>query len=81
MPYVDLGYFQQGQDRQWELDNLGAKLSKVLDCPIHYPVFNKNLFGCKHGITFPVFMVKAAYETGNWDQIIRQHVVSMRKHD
>ena len=77
----NLGYLQQGQDRLQELDSLGTKLSKVLGCPVHYPAFDKNLFRCKHGITFPVFMVKAAYETGNWGQIIRQHVVSMRKHD
>ena len=73
-----LEHLQQGQDRLQELNNLGAKLSEVLHCPISYPAFDKNLFVCKHGITFPAFMVKAAYQTNDWSRIIKCHLMGQK---
>jgi len=46
--------YQQGI----EVDELGKKLSLAIHCPIHYPAHDKNIFECKCGITFPIFLVK-----------------------
>lgn len=45
---------QQGED----IMELGSWLSLILHCPVRYPAHNKNIFECKCGILFPVFVVK-----------------------
>lgn len=56
-------------DAYKELMELGSKLSLELRCPVKYPVSDKNMFECKCGIRFPVYMVKA----GNWAEIRKLH--------
>jgi len=60
-------YVQQGNLQ--EIEMLGSQLSKEIDCPVHYPAWNKNMFECKCNITFPVYIVKA----GNWDMVREIH--------
>jgi hypothetical protein len=67
------GYFLQGVGGSQEIDLLGSKLSVALHCAVHYPAFNKRLFECTHGIVFPMFMVKGATESGNWEMVLEQH--------
>jgi len=67
------GYFQQGSDQMQEVEAMGSKLSEVLDCPVHYPAFGKKLYECHCEIVFPAYMVKAAMDSGNWDDIKRKH--------
>ena len=52
-----------------ELEQAGAQLSIEVNCPIHYPAFNKNLFECKHGVVFPVWIPFG----GNWDIARTKH--------
>jgi len=56
-----------------EVEKIGAKLSKVIDCPVRYPAYDKNIFACHCGITFPVFVVKAAYDSDNWSDVLKIH--------
>jgi len=53
-----------------EIDSLGKELSLKLDCPVHYPAHNKNLFECRCGVIFPLYVVKGE----NWQEIIRKHI-------
>lgn len=52
-----------------EMDSLGAILSKEIDCPVHHPAYNRNLYECKHGVIFPYYLVKG----GDWNLIRRKH--------
>ncbi len=52
-----------------EVDQLGSELSLVIHCPVHFPAYNKNLFECKCGVVFPLYLVK----TRNWDGITKKH--------
>lgn len=63
------GFFQQGNSQMNEVMELGEKLNLTIGCPIHYPAFGKNLFECKCGVIFPVYLVKG----GNWELIKRKH--------
>ena len=56
------GYFVQGSDQMLEIDELGSKLSLVIDWPVHFPAFGKNLFECKCGVVFPVYFLKGHSE-------------------
>lgn len=48
----------QGSDQMLEIDELGAKLSIMIGCAVHYPAFGKNLFECNHGVIFPIYVLK-----------------------
>lgn len=63
------GFFIQGSDQQAEVMELGEKLSKAIHCPVHYPAYNKNMFECRCGVIFPVYLVK----TEDWDKINKKH--------
>jgi len=52
-----------------ELMELGSKLSLEIGCPVRFPAGGKNVFECKCGVRFPVYMVKA----GDWDKIRKLH--------
>ena len=64
------GYFMQGSDQMVEVDELGSLLSEKINCPVHYPAFNKHLFECHCGVVFPVYLVKSR----NWELIKRKHI-------
>ena len=61
-------YVQQGLNE--EIDSLGAKLSIEIDCAVHYPAYNKNLFECRCGVIFPLYVVKGQ----NWELIKQKHI-------
>ncbi|KKK94643.1 hypothetical protein LCGC14_2680810 [marine sediment metagenome] len=52
-----------------EIDYLGAKLSIEIDCAVRFPAYNKNLFECKCGVIFPLYVVKSK----NWKAIKQKH--------
>ena len=56
---------QQGM----KVDELGKKLSLAIHCPIHFPAHEKNIFECKCGVTFPLFLVKQ----NNWEEVKKRH--------
>lgn len=53
-----------------ELDQLGSRLSIEIGCPVHYPAYNKNLFECKCGVIFPLYLVKGQA----WGLIKEKHI-------
>jgi len=60
-------YIQPGLDEK--IDQIGSKLSVVINCPVHYPAYGKRMYECKCGVIFPVYML-----TGdNWNVIIKKH--------
>ena len=61
-------YTQPGLDE--EIDSLGARLSVEIGCPVHYPAYNKNLFECRCGVIFPLYLVRG----GNWELIKQKHI-------
>ena len=67
------GYYMQGNNNQQRLEHTGAELSSVLGCPVHYPAFNKHVFECKCGVLFPMFVVEAALDSGDWSAIQNHH--------
>ena len=64
------GYFMQGSDQLIEVDELGGLLSLAIHCPVHYPAFGKNLFECKCGVIFPLYLAKSR----NWELIRQKHI-------
>ena len=61
-------YVQPGLDE--EIDSLGSRLSVEISCPVHYPAYGKNLFECKCGVIFPLYLVRSR----DWDRIKHKHV-------
>ena len=53
-----------------EINGLGERLSLVIDCPVKYPGYDKNMFMCEHGIGFPLFRLKAST---NWSWVVEKH--------
>lgn len=56
-----------------ELDLLGSQLSVVIECPVHYPAFNKPLFECMCGVIFPLYLLRAGGWSGDWETIKQKH--------
>jgi len=52
-----------------EVDSLGSQLSLEIGCAVHYPAYNKNLFECKCGVIFPLYIVRGR----NWELVRRKH--------
>ena len=52
------GAYVQGSGQFQNIDELGKKLSLAIDCPVHYPAFGKNMFECKCGVIFAVYIVR-----------------------
>ena len=77
--YSPQGYFMQGSDQQLEIHELGVILNEFLEKLLHephavyWPAWGKNLFACKCGVVIPVWMVKAARLTGDWNVIAKMH--------
>ena len=66
-PHTQSGNFE-------EVDQLGSELSKQLHCAVHYPAYNKNLFECRCGVIFPLYLVKGE----DWPAIINKHETERR---
>ncbi len=64
------GYYLQGSDQMVEVDELGSRLSVVLDCSVHYPAWGKNMFECQCGVIFPLYLVKG----GDWKLMKEKHI-------
>ena len=60
-------YIQSG--KLSELEELGGLLSIAISCPVHYPAFNKPVFQCNCGVTFPLY----ALQSGMWEAIVEKH--------
>ena len=60
-------YIQPGFNE--EIDSLGAKLSLEVGCAVHYPAYGKNLFECKCGVIFPLYVLRG----GDWPGIRKKH--------
>lgn len=55
------------------IEHLGSELNLHINCPVHYPAYNKRLFECKCNIFIPVWMVEAAEKTGDWSLVEELH--------
>ena len=75
------GYYMQGGQDIQDIEEMGKELSKILQCPVHYPAWGKRLFECKCNVIFPAFMVKYAVESGDWTKIMEQHEKGWRPID
>lgn len=67
------GYYIQGNGHQKEIDEAGSQLSIQLNCPVHYPAYNKRLFECRCGVLFPVFLADYAIMSGDWSVVLKHH--------
>jgi len=56
-----------------EIMELGALLERVIDCPVHYPAFGKNLFECMCNRVFPVYLVRGAQAINDLDRLVKFH--------
>ncbi len=56
-------------DQQQDILHLGAWLSELLECPVIYPAYDKNVFECKCKISFPVYILKG----GDIKAILKRH--------
>jgi len=68
------GYYMQGNKQLVEVDQLGSKLSLEIGCAVHYPAFGKNLFECKCGVIFPLYLVRSM----DWDLLREKHCSERR---
>lgn len=66
------GAYVQGGNLE-EIDKLGRQLSIEIDCPVHFPAYDKNLFECKCMIVFRFDQVKYAVTSGNWSIVKEIH--------
>lgn len=60
-------YMQSGN--LGELELLGSRLNLEISCPVHYPAYGKNLFECRCGVIFPLYILRQ----GDWDKIRELH--------
>ncbi len=67
------GFFVQGSDQQLEAEELGSILSIKLGCAVHYPAYNKPLYECSCGITFPVSIVRHCRKVMDWGYVLEKH--------
>jgi hypothetical protein len=60
-----------------ELESAGEELSKhIPGCQFRLAPYSNNtkpIFECYHSLTFPLFAVKGAIATGDWEMIIQRH--------
>ncbi|KKL49740.1 hypothetical protein LCGC14_2312510 [marine sediment metagenome] len=71
------GYFIQGSDQQLEAEELGSILSVKLGCAVHYPAYNKPLYECLCGITFPISIVKHCRKVMDWGYVLEKHGITI----
>jgi hypothetical protein len=62
-------------DMQGEIDTLGSELSVKTGCSIRYcaDLWNKPMFQCNCGATWPLFALQGAHESRDWSHIIERH--------
>jgi len=58
MPIGSWGRSVHSSDKEKEVLELGSWLSLAIDCPVHYPAYEENMFECSCGLTFPTFLVR-----------------------
>ena len=63
------GSYLQGNAQTRQIDEMGSKLSVLLKCAVHYPAYDKRIFECKCGVTFPLFILEGQTD----EQIIQRH--------
>ncbi|MFH1031098.1 MAG: hypothetical protein V1767_00805 [Chloroflexota bacterium] len=51
---------EQGGEQLQFIDFQGRRLSLLWDCAVRYPAFEKNEFECRHGLSFPYFVIAGA---------------------
>ncbi len=58
-----------------EINKLGLKLNGVINCPIRYSaaLYNKPVFECNHGVTWALFVLQGARDSGDWSHIKQRH--------
>lgn len=64
---------RNGLQQGTEKETIGAKLSQVIGCAIHYPAYEKNMYQCRCGTTFPYYIVSYAYNQDSWEDVLRMH--------
>ncbi len=67
------GYYVQGNGQQLEEDELGAILNLKINCAVHYPAYNKPLYECLCGITFPLSIVQHCRKINDWSYVQEKH--------
>lgn len=70
MGTANWGFYIQGSPRQQEIEEMGSTLSMVIDCPVHYPAYEKRMFECVHNIRFPVWQI----EGYGWAWVKQHHM-------
>ena len=58
-----------------KLMRLGSQLSIEINCVVRYPAYDKRMFECGCGVTFPLFIV----EGENWEMAKEKHQREGRK--
>lgn len=56
-----------------DLDEMGADLSMIINCPVRLNPYGVPKFECVHLVQFPLFAVKPAWQTNKWYDIYRKH--------
>jgi len=69
-----MNWTQQQPPHLQEIDQLGSELSVAINCSVHFPAYNKNLFECKCGVIFPVYVVRGR----DWDYMRTKHIDEKR---
>ena len=59
---------QEGRLR--ETDSLGARLNKLLDCPVRFPGFGGDYFICGHDVSF---LIPRLLKDDRWDWVKERH--------
>jgi len=56
----------------WErLDEVGSRLSVVLDCSVRWPGYEKNMFVCRCGFPIAVFRLNGG--AVDWEGLAEEH--------
>ena len=63
--------YPSNPDQLNKIMELGEYLNLTIGCPVRYPAFDHNIFECKCGIPFPVFVVEGNRDSP--DVLIKIH--------
>ena len=67
--------FNQQNEIIGEVETLGLELSGQVQCTVRFcgEHWKKPVFECWHGVTWPMFALQGAQESGDWSHIIQRH--------